>query len=369
MPLRCGRVAYSIVLCALGIAIAGATSVAGQGLGGAGTVQGTVTDSTGAVLVAIGVDISNPVSGFSRTTTTDQTGKFVFRNLPPNTYHLQVSAQGFQTLERDVDVRTSVPIDLPLSLALATETTTVQVVGHVQQDLLEHDPTAHTDIDQSLVDKLPLEAHRGLNQVITLASPGVVADANGFFHPIGDHAQTQFSIDNQPVTDQQSRIYSNQISSEAVQSMEVITGVPPAEFGDKDSLVVRILTKSGLDRRKPTGSLTATYGSFNTPTADVNLGIGSETVGNFVSFSGVRTDRFLDPPEFETLHATGDSQSFFDRLDFRPNNVDALPCQRATCALVVRRAEHIRSERARPGSASKDLDLQRRPRLHADHQS
>ena len=60
-----------------------------------------------------------------------------------------------------------------------------------------------------------------------MASPGVVADSNGFFHPVGDHAQTQFSIDNQPVTDQQSRIYSNQISPDAVQSMEVITGVAP----------------------------------------------------------------------------------------------------------------------------------------------
>ena len=38
--------------------------------------------------------------------------------------------------------------------------------------------------------------------------------------------------------------------------MEIITGVPPAEFGDKDSLVVRIITKSGLDEPKPTGSVT-----------------------------------------------------------------------------------------------------------------
>jgi hypothetical protein len=152
----------------------------------------------------------------------------------------------------------------------------------------------------------------------------VVADANGFFHPIGDHAQTQFSIDNQPITDQQSRIYSNQISPDAVQSMEMITGVPPAEFGDKDSLVVRIVTKSGLDQSKPTGSIEAGYGSFNSPTADVNLGAGTHTFGNFLSFSGTRTDRYLDPPEFEALHDAGDSQSLFDRVDFHPSDVNAL---------------------------------------------
>src|SRR5205814_6824113 len=137
--------------------------------------------------------------------------------------HITVEAQGFQTLERDVDVRTGVPITVDLTLALAGAMTTVSVVGHAE-DLLERDPSAHTDIDQSLIAKLPLEASSGLNQVVTLASPGVVSDSNGFFHPIGDHAQTQFSIDNQPVTDQQSRVYSNQISPDAVQSMEVITG-------------------------------------------------------------------------------------------------------------------------------------------------
>ena len=42
------------------------------------------------------VEISNPVTGFRRTTTTDASGKFVFSNLPPNPYHISVAAQGFE---------------------------------------------------------------------------------------------------------------------------------------------------------------------------------------------------------------------------------------------------------------------------------
>ena len=160
--------------------------------------------------------------------------------------------------------------------------------------------------------------------MITLASPGVVADSNGFFHPIGDHAQTQFSIDNQPVTDQQSRLYSNQISQEAVQSMEIITGVAPAEYGDKSSLVVHIVTKSGLDQPKPTGSMSLGYGSFSTPTGELTLGAGTHTVGDFLSVSGMRTDRYLDPPEFQAIHDTGSSGSFFNRLDFHPTDTDSV---------------------------------------------
>jgi hypothetical protein len=150
-------------------------------LGGSGTVQGTVKDPTGGVMVSVSVDLSSPVSGFKRSTATDAAGQFVFRNLPPNTYHLDINAQGFASMSRDIDVRTSVPIDLPISLALAGQTTSVEVVGTGQ--LVERDPTAHTDIDQSLMRTLPIESSSGLNQVIMLASPGVVADTYGFFHP------------------------------------------------------------------------------------------------------------------------------------------------------------------------------------------
>ena len=307
------RILSTVLPMMFGLGLIATPPASAQGLGGAGTIHGTVKDPTGGVMQAVEVRISNPVSGFTRTTTTDAAGKYVFSNLSPNPYHITVQAQGFQTLERDVDVRTAVPITVDLNLALAGATESVQVTGHA--DLLERDPSAHTDIDQSLMSKLPLESSSGLNQVITLASPGVVSDSNGFFHPVGDHAQTQFSIDNQPVTDQQSRLYSNQISPDAVQSMEIITGVAPAEYGDKSSLVVHIVTKSGLDQPKPTGNVSFGYGSFKTPTVDVNLGGGSHAVGNFMSLTGMRTDRFLDPPEFQALHDRGNQLSFFDRLD------------------------------------------------------
>ena len=313
--LACAAIAILII-------VTGATELRAQELGGAGTVQGTVKDPTGGVMQAVEVRITNPVTGLSRTTTTDAAGNYVFRNLPPNPYHVTVAAQGFQSLERDITVRTAVPIQLDLTLALAGTSTSVEVVGHAE-DLLERDPTAHTDIDQSLIEKLPIEAQAGLNQVITLASPGVVSDSNGFFHPIGDHAQTQFSIDNQPVTDQQSRVYSNQISPDAVQAMEIITGVAPAEYGDKSSLIVHIVTKSGLGQPKPTGNASFGYGSFKTPSGEMNLGGGSSTVGDFVSVSGLRTDRYLDPPEFEALHDTGNNVSLFNRLDVHPNATDS----------------------------------------------
>jgi hypothetical protein len=314
----CVGLAGSVLVLTVGLPLVAAA----QGLGGAGTIQGTVKDQSSAVIVAATAVIVNPVTQFTRTTQADQQGQFVFRNLPPNTYHLVVTARGFQLFEQDVDVRSSVPVSLTVALKIAGTSETVNVSAK-SPDLLEATPTAHTDIDQKALDRLPIQASSsGVSSAITLAAPGVVADSNGFFHPLGDHAQTQFSIDNQPVTDQQSRVYSNQISLDAVQSMEVMTGVPPAEFGDKDSLVVRMITKSGLGQGKPAGSASFDLGSFKTPQGDFNLGFGSDRAGDFISVGGLRGDRFLDSPEFAPLHDTGNSQSVFNRFDYRRNDRD-----------------------------------------------
>ena len=127
-----------------------------QELGGAGTLQGTVKDPTGGVMTAVTVNLSQPVSGLRRTTTTDAMGKFVFRNLPPESVSPRSRRPGLSDAPTRRRRAVGVPIDLDLALALEGATATVEVVGHAE-DLLERDPTAHTDIDQSLIAKLPLE--------------------------------------------------------------------------------------------------------------------------------------------------------------------------------------------------------------------
>ena len=306
------------------LAVAGAATprLSAQGLGGVGTIEGTVKDPSGAVVVKATVIILNPITDFTRTADTDGRGHFVFRNLPLNPYHLVATAPGFQTSERDIEVRSSVPIELAIAFKIAGTSETVNVSAAA--GMVESTPTAHTDLDQKQLERLPISADSsGLSSAITLAAPGVVADSNGFFHPLGDHAQTQFSIDNQPVTDQQSRTYSNQISLDAIQSMEVMTGVPPAEFGDKDSLVVRVITKSGLNQGKPSGSALFGVSSFGTSQGEFSVGVGNDHYGNFLTVSGLRGNRFLDSPEFSPLHDTGDSVTVFDRADYRPNDRDA----------------------------------------------
>ena len=121
---------------------------------------------------------------------------------------------------------------------------------------METDPSTHQDVDRNTFLKLPsFDPGGALNQAITYSTGAVAADANGFFHPVGDHAQTSYIVDGQPITDQQSKTFSTQIPLNALQSMELITGSQDAQYGDKTSLVVDATTRSGLGATKPFGSV------------------------------------------------------------------------------------------------------------------
>ncbi|HWY56919.1 MAG TPA: TonB-dependent receptor [Terriglobales bacterium] len=309
--------AFVVVFClALGLH-AGAQS-------NSASISGTAVDSSGAVVPNATVEIHNPVSHFDRSTTTDGSGRFSFANVPFNPYHLSVTGPGFAPYAQDVEVRSSVPLDIKVNLQVAgsSESVTVEASG---ADLLENDPIFHTDVDRELFDKLPLESQSSsVSSLVTLATPGIASDSNGLFHGLGDHAENSFSVDGQPITDQQSKVFSNQIPLDSVQSMEVISGAPPAEYGDKTSVVINVTTRSGQGVTTPHGALTASYGSFGSSNLGFNLAYGGKNWGNFISANGLNSGRFLDPPEFAVMHDKGNEENLFDRVDFQLSSADSI---------------------------------------------
>jgi len=287
-----------------------------------GTVTGTVTDPTGAVLPGAMVTIENPVSQYQRSVSADASGHFQFANVPFNSYHMTVTRTGFGAFARDVNVRSTTPVAVPVTMAVGTAATTVQVTS---EDLVNSAPTMDTEIDRKAFAEIPLEsASSGLSSLVTLSSPGITADSNGMFHGLGDHAENQFSVDGQPITDQQSKAFSNQLPDTAVQSMQVIEGAPPAEYGDKTSLVIQVTTRSGQGLTRPTGQVNFSYGAFGTSSGGFDLGYGKGRWGNFISGDGLNTGRFLDAPEFAIFHDKGNEQNVFDRADYQINAANSL---------------------------------------------
>ena len=300
-----------------------AVPAAGQMLS-SGTVRGTVTDPSGAVVAGATVEIQNPVTSYSRTVLTSEQGSFELMNVPFNRYHFTVLAPGFAGFQKDVDVHTSVPIEVKVELVLGATTTSVTVQSE-PSDLIETTPTAHTDVGRLEIESLPVQNQStGFSELVTNAAPAVSADANGFYHPLGEHADTEIVLDNQPIPDQQAKIFSNQLALNTVQSFELVTGAPPAEYGDRTSLIINTNSRSGLGQKKPTGELTGQYGSFGSWAELFDVGWGGDKWGNFLAVNSNGSSRFLDTPEFSVLHDRGNGETIFDHSDLRPTDRDTL---------------------------------------------
>ena len=284
-------------------------------------ICGTVEDPSGAVVSGAAVQLSRSTTVLNAKA--DAAGGFCFNNLQPGDYDLTAHAHGFRQAQQAIALHPGEKFRTTIFLSVAASDQQVTVVEGVAD--LGSLNVAQTEIGTGLINNLPSESvNAALSSILTLTTPGVAADSNGVFHPLGEHAETSFSVDGQPISDQQSRIFSNQISANTIQEMQTLQGAPPAEFGDKTSLIVEATTRSGLNSGRANGSVSLGYGSFATPTASIALASGSKRWGNFLALDGLDSQRFLDAPEFQPLHANGNAENFFDRMDWRPSDATSI---------------------------------------------
>jgi len=284
-------------------------------------ICGIVQDQTKAVV--FGAELELRKFEVHAVTKTDAYGRFCFDPVAPGEYEITVRAKGFQADRQTININFAEPVSVIISLRVEIGIQEVTVVeGSADPGSLN---VAQTRIGAGLIQNLPSESvNAAVSSILTLATPGVAADSNGVFHPLGEHAETSFSVDGQPISDQQSRIFSNQISANTIEEMRTFQGAPPAEFGDKTSLIVETRTRSGLNTGRANGSVSFGYGSFSTPTASVALATGSSTFGNFLALDAIDSLRFLDSPEAKPLHAKGNAESLFDRIDWQANDATSL---------------------------------------------
>lgn len=282
--------------------------------GTSAALTGVVVDATGAVVPGAALTLTFVKSGVERKVVSGPDGEFAFLQLSTGDYRLVAKASGFADLQRQLSYEGA---DIRLSLVLAPAATTTISVSAT--DYVE-EPTAPANvlIPPDEIDHLPSQSVSApFSSLITMTTPGVSADSNGSFHPLGDHAEASFVVDGQPITDQQSRTFSTQVSLNTLQSVAVREGAPGADVGDKTSMVIVAQTRSGLDQRRPTGTVELSRGSFATSNGSANVGFGVGRFGSFTAVDAVNSARFLDVPETVNLHANGNAENFFERLDYR----------------------------------------------------
>src|ERR1051325_7629235 len=205
-----------------------------------GSVQGVVKDPGGALVPNATVTVTQPVTGYHQTTQTDTQGSFKLVNVPFNTYKVRVEATGFQPTEQSIDLETTIPLNLDLSLSLEEATAAVTITTG-EAAMLETDRTSSdTDISQAILERPIGAAPSRAIESIVASTPGFVTDDNGRMHPRGSESQVQYVVDGVPITDNLSAIFSTSLDARTLRSVEVLTGGIPAEFGDKLAGVINV---------------------------------------------------------------------------------------------------------------------------------
>ena len=253
--------AGKLALCALSavllitFAFAGAPApVAAQAVNA--TVLGTVSDSSGAAVANAKVTITETNTNISRTAQTNESGNYVFPDLPPGTYRVIAELTGFKRASRsgvDVVVNTTSRIDLDLQAGDVSETVTVEAETPILQT--ERADTGRK-LETVLVENMPLGTNRNFQNLLNLvpgttratfqhsqffnASSSLQTEVNGQLRQ-GNNYQIEGIDDNERTGLLQILIP----PLEAIQTVDVSTSNFEAELGRASGAVTNVILKSG----------------------------------------------------------------------------------------------------------------------------
>ena len=311
-----------------------------------GTIRATVVDPAGASLSGATVALENSVTGLYRLTTTDPTGESVFRNVPFGTHRLGVEASGFQSFEQAAEVRSTLPVVLTIRLSIPGSRETITVEG----ELLVERQSASTEVT---FDQNRIQRHSGARpgagiQEIVATRPGWSEEDNGLLHARGVDDGFLFVTDGIPLSDRVDTLFAGSMDTEMIESMQVINGHIPVEYGDASGGIINVVPKSGIDLPL-SGRLALGAGSFGTGEISYTLrGNVKQEFGFFVtqSFGGSR-QRYLDPVDPRNFNNRGGAARINVRGDWHPTPSDSLVVNLSINGSDFRVPNTLEQERAR----------------------
>jgi hypothetical protein len=317
------------------------------------SLRGSVVDPAGGPVANAQIRLENLLNGFVLQTRSTDEGRFSLANIPFHSYTLRIEAAGFEPVVRTVSLLQNVPQELNLTLQIQRASEQVEVHASEVGTLVEPEVTGtRAELNARSIQQMPVSpTSRGLESVLVSFS-GFAANANGAIHPRGAHNQMTFVVDGMPISDQLTGAFANAVDTNIVQTVELLTGNIPAEYGSKVSGVAVITTKTGLGSgNKANGSVQLNAGQFDTLSQVTQIGGGNERWGYFASLNTMKTNRYLDQVSLDNLHNGGNSERGFFRLDFLPSATDQLRFSgmigRSSFELANLRSQHAAGQRQR----------------------
>jgi 5-hydroxyisourate hydrolase-like protein (transthyretin family) len=298
------------------------TLVAGSAAAAQQRVTGFVADkSSGQPVSAASVKLEGDALSTERATTTDAEGRFSLSVLSPGFYTLTVSAARFYTeqLTFSLSPRTAQQVRIELAPLAAVKE---QVTVHAESKLVNETESATTiTINVAQIAALPTGRKIQLTDIITPFAASAVGSHDNLVHLRGNELSLNNFINGVSFFDNPHQLFTPGLSPDIIQSVNLITGGFPAEFGNRFGGILDIVTRTGFDANNH-GSLTVGAGDYLRDNASIDFGGHSERLGYFFYAQAFQSDRFLNTPEPRRFHDRGRGSRSFAQLDYRAGSND-----------------------------------------------
>ena len=272
-----------------------------------GELRVKVTDPSG-LAIPSSVELVSQSNQVRQELNTDSDGTLVVKRLRFGIYSIRVDHPGFSTVSSLVEIRSALPKEYRITLSVAP----VETVVVVSDEATLVDPHRSGSVNQvgpeALQDRAASLPGRSLIDLID-TQPGWLLEGNGVLHPRGSEYQVQYVVDGMPLLENHSPSFSPELEADDVQSVTILTGGYPAEYGRKLGGVIEIATTREV-RPGWHGRAVINGGSFDTGGGNLlgEYGWGRNTLT--LSADADRTDHYLDPPVEQNYSNAGTNTDF-----------------------------------------------------------
>lgn len=289
-------------------------------------VAGTVTDTLGRPLSDANVVLQTHSGHTAAHSRTNSTGHFAFRGIPPGTYAAVATKPGFTTAVAILTVTGAgakpVAIAMQSQVALSLKVTAKRIT-EAPNALSPRTGGSVYRFNQKAIQAMPQGGNTQMSSVL-LQAPGVVQDSYGQLHIRGEHGDIQYRINGIELPEGISSGFSETFSPRFAQSVSLLVGALPAQYGYHTAGVVNIRTKSGDSFDG--GDLDMYGGQRGTLQPSFELGGEKGKLSYYASGSYIQNDRGLAPPTAGpvAIHDTTYQGDGFSYLSYLLNPVTRL---------------------------------------------
>jgi hypothetical protein len=279
------------------------------------SIEGRVADIKGSSAVFAQVELR---SGDATITIakTDAEGRFRFPVVQPGEYRLRATATGFFDNETQLLLRPRQALSLQIAMQARS---TVSARVDVQASFADLDPQqtgTSRVLTHDMLQAMPAPLRKDVPTLAQNIAPGAVESHDNFVHVRGNELSLHEFINGVSFLDNAHQHFTPGISPEIFQSVNVITGGFPAEFGNRFGGVLDITTRSGRDVHGH-GSLSLGVGTVKNNDASAEYGGSTGKLGYYVFAGGFSSNRFLNPPVSYEIHDFGSGERVAVQLDYQ----------------------------------------------------